>query len=84
MGKEREVIRKNRKSKAQVRADLRLDKRPDDGFMRLLAEAGDEDAVTGPALGSAAGVYTPEAIGEAVIEETVSKLRAQARSESGH
>lgn len=84
MRKKREAIRKDRKSKAQVQADLRLDKRPDDGFMQLLAEAGDEDVVTGPALGPTAHAYTPEAIGEAVIEGTVGKLLARARSESGH
>lgn len=84
MRKKREAIRKDRKSKARVQADLRLEKRPDEDFMRLLAEAGDEDVVTGPALGSAARAYTPKAIGEAVIEGTVGKLLAQARSESGH
>lgn len=84
MRKKREALRKDRKSKAEVQADLQLDKRPDDDFMRLLAEAGDEDVVAGPALGPAGRAYTPEEIGEAVIEGTVGKLLAQARSESGH
>jgi hypothetical protein len=76
-------MRKPRKSKAQVQADLQLDELPDDDFMQLLAEAGDEDVVSGPALGEAARAYTPEAIGQAVNEATVGALLAQARSESG-
>jgi hypothetical protein len=84
MRKKREVMWKDRKSKAQVQADLRLDKRPHDDFMRLLTEAGDEDVVTGPALGPSARVYSPGAIGEAVVEGTVGTLLAEARSESEH
>jgi hypothetical protein len=84
MSRKREVVRKDRKSKAQVQADLQLDKRPDDYFMRLVAEAGDEDVVRGPALGPSVRAYTPKEIGEAVVEGTVGKLLAQARSESGH
>jgi len=72
-------MRKPRKSTAR----LRLDKPPDDDFIRLLAEAGDEDVVSGPALGRRIRAYTPDAIGAAVIEAKVGVLLARARRESG-
>jgi hypothetical protein len=75
--------RTSRKSKARAQANLQLNELPDDDFMRLLAEAGDEDVVSGPALGAAARVYTPEAIAEEVIQGTIGTLLARARSESG-
>lgn len=82
--KKRPAMRKDRTSKSQVQAALKLNKRPDDDFMRLLAEAGDEDVVSGPPLGAAARAYTPENIREAVIDGAVGTLLAKARSESGH
>ena len=82
------VTHKPRKSKTELQTDLRLNKPPDGDFMRLLAEAGDEDVVTGPALGTAAREYTPDALEGAVIEGAVIEgavgiLLAHARRESG-
>lgn len=76
-------MRKLRKSKAELHTDLQLNKPPDDHFMRLLAEAGEEDVVSGPALGAAAREYTPDALEGAVVEGAVGILLAHARRESG-
>lgn len=71
-----------KKTKAEVQDELQLDTQPSDEFMQLLAEVGDDDVVTGPALGERAWTYTPDEIEETVINGTVGALLAEARSES--
>lgn len=69
------------KTKEQIRDALRLDQLPDDEFMQLLAEAGDDPVVRGPHV--TAEAYTPDQIvGEftsAIIATTVGSLLSQAR-----
>lgn len=71
------------KSKADVKAKLYLKELPDDGFMKLLKEAGDGDIVEGPYLDETSRAYTPDEIEETMVGGVVGSLLAQARSESG-
>lgn len=74
------------KSKEEVRDALGLDELPDDEFMRLLEEVGEEETVTGVSPVEGEG-YTPEAIrGElrdALVAKSVGDLIASARSQAG-
>jgi len=75
-----------KKTKEQVRDELHLDQVPDDEFMQLLDEAGEEAIVTGPPTAQAEA-YTPEQISEElaalVVANSVGSLLAHARAESG-
>ena len=75
-----------KKTKEQVRDELHLDQVPDDEFMQLLGEAGEEAIVTGPPTAGAVA-YTPEQISEElaalVVANSVGSLLAHARAESG-
>lgn len=76
-----------KKTKQQVRDELRLDELPDDEFMQLLAEAGEDPIVSGSQIPAGAKGYTPERITDelsaAVVTATVGELLARARAEAG-
>lgn len=72
------------RTKEEVRAALNLDHTPDDEFMRLLEDVGDEPIVRGPKV--AGEGYTPERITdeltEAIVALTVGGLLSEARRAS--
>lgn len=73
-----------KKSKAEIQVDLRLASPPDDEFMRLLDEVGDEDVVAGPALGDEVRSYSADEVETIVLNGAVGSLLAHARAEADH
>lgn len=71
------------RTKAEVQAMLHLDELPDDEFMALLAELGENEVVAGPPPSSNARAYTPDEIEQIVITGTVGALLAEARRKAG-
>lgn len=75
-----------RKTKEQVRDELKLDRVPDDEFMQLLETVGEGPVVAG-AGAEMAQEYTPEQIEQeveaAIVKGRVGNLLAQARADSG-
>jgi hypothetical protein len=76
-----------KKTKQQIREELKLDRLPDDEFMQLLEAVGEGPVVAGPGAERLAQEYTPEQIKAevevAVVNGKVGNLLARARADSG-
>lgn len=74
------------KSKEQVKEDLNLDELPDDEFMDLLDEVGQEEIVSGVSPVEDDG-YTPdevrEELAEAMIADSLGETLSKAREQAG-
>jgi len=70
------------RTKKQVKEALRLTELPDDGFMELLAKAGDADVVAAPRPRRTRRGYRPDEIETIVLEGAVGALLAHAREEA--
>src|SRR5262249_8989779 len=72
-----------KKTKQQVREELKLDQLPDDEFMELLASVGEGPVAAGPGAQRLVREYTPQQIEDVVVNGTVGDLLARAREISG-